>query len=691
MVVYNFKKVRVVPTGKDFVDIVLSRTQRKTPTVVHPQYNIHRIRKFYMRKVKYTQATIHEKLSAILEDFPRLEDIHPFYADLLNVLYDKDHYKLALGQLNTARNLVDALGRDYVRLLKYGDSLYRCKQLKRAALGRMATILKGNSGSLQYLEQVRQHLSRLPSIDPSTRTIILTGFPNVGKSSFMNKITRAEVDVQPYPFTTKSLFVGHTDYKYLKWQIIDSPGILDHPLEDRNPIEMQSITALAHLRSCILFLIDVSEHCGYSIKQQVDLFHNIKPLFSGKPIILVLTKIDLVRYDNLSAEQKRLLQTVADEVHDMLGLSNITDEGVSTVKQAACDKLLEHRVEVKMNKTGKSIEGILSRIHLAQPEKRDERQRGVFIPESVLAARNQTNNMIQDEDQDVQIEGGYVASKRKTVKEIEEENGGAGVYQHDEKKDYKLKNPEWRYDIIPEIFEGKNISDFVDPDIERMLDALEREEEIRLQQPEVDYADDDIYVSEEEEENYEKILEKKSIYKQQQHLNKRAKNHAALPRKHKAIDLAAIEKELLSRGIEKETLDRVRSRSMTRDNSITTGGRGRSLSTTERSKSTSFERSRSISEKRVIEEREAHPITKKSVLGKRKRTLSTRNRSLSATDKLSGIVDAKQQVAAIKLGHKKQRLLALEARRGEADRKIPTLRPKHLYSGKRSIGKTDRR
>src|SRR5690348_7794626 len=73
MVVYNFKKVRVVPSGKDFVDIVLSRTQRKTATVVHPQYNIHRIRKFYMRKVKYTQATIHEKLGAVLEDFPRLE------------------------------------------------------------------------------------------------------------------------------------------------------------------------------------------------------------------------------------------------------------------------------------------------------------------------------------------------------------------------------------------------------------------------------------------------------------------------------------------------------------------------------------------------------------------------------------------------------------------------------------------
>lgn len=70
---YNFKKIQVVPGGKEFVDIVLTRTQRKTPTVVHPGYAISRIRKFYMRKVKYTQSVLHDKLSQILTDFPVLD------------------------------------------------------------------------------------------------------------------------------------------------------------------------------------------------------------------------------------------------------------------------------------------------------------------------------------------------------------------------------------------------------------------------------------------------------------------------------------------------------------------------------------------------------------------------------------------------------------------------------------------
>lgn len=47
--------------------------QRKTPTVIHPGYKISRIRSFYMRKVKFTQETISERLGAIIGDFPRLD------------------------------------------------------------------------------------------------------------------------------------------------------------------------------------------------------------------------------------------------------------------------------------------------------------------------------------------------------------------------------------------------------------------------------------------------------------------------------------------------------------------------------------------------------------------------------------------------------------------------------------------
>lgn len=104
--------------------------------------------------------------------------------------------------MHAARSLIDNIAKDYVRLMKYADSLYRCKMLKRAALGRMATMTKKLKSSLGlfflfsgYLEEVRKHMSRLPTINPYERTLLITGFPNVGKSSFMNNITLANVDV----------------------------------------------------------------------------------------------------------------------------------------------------------------------------------------------------------------------------------------------------------------------------------------------------------------------------------------------------------------------------------------------------------------------------------------------------------------------------------------------------------------
>ena len=160
------------------------------------------------------QDSVNEKLSGIVDGFPKLNDIHPFYADLMNVLYDKDHYKLALGHINKAKSIVDHIASDYVRLLKYSDSLYRAKMLKKAALGRICTLLKKLKSSLSYLEEVRKHLSRMPVIDTNARTLIITGYPNVGKSSFINNVTNSNVDVQPYAFTTQNLFIGHTEYKY---------------------------------------------------------------------------------------------------------------------------------------------------------------------------------------------------------------------------------------------------------------------------------------------------------------------------------------------------------------------------------------------------------------------------------------------------------------------------------------------
>ncbi|EDO15142.1 hypothetical protein Kpol_397p1 [Vanderwaltozyma polyspora DSM 70294] len=642
----SWKDIPTVAPSNDMLDIVLNRTQRKTPTVIRPGFNITRIRAFYMRKVKFTAEGFIEKFDDIVKGFPNVNDLHPFHRDLMDTLYEKNHYKISLAAISRAKTLIEQVSRDYNRLLKFGQSLFQCKQLKRAALGRMATIVKKLKDPLSYLEQVRQHLGRLPSIDPNTRTLLICGYPNVGKSSFLRCITKADVEVQPYAFTTKSLYVGHFDYKYLRFQAIDTPGILDRPTEEMNNIEMQSIYAIAHLRSCVLYFMDLSEQCGFTVEAQVKLFHSIKPLFANKSVLVVINKCDIIRPEDLDEERQSLLNSVKELPGvEIMTTSCQLEENVMDVRNKACEKLLASRIENKL-KSQNRINNVLNKIHVSKPGARDDIERKPYIPESF-------KNMKKYDENDPE--------RRQLARDIESENGGAGVFNINLKDKYLLEDDEWKNDVMPEILDGKNVYDFLDPEIAAKLQALEEEEE-RLEA-------EGFYNSDDDEEVYEGfdgdevsdikdkakwIRDKQKMMIAEARNRKSLKNKAIMPRSKMAKSFGDMEKHMAKLGHDMSILED-KQRVAMESNRRERGGMD-----------IVFGDNESLS------------------------NASANGGKLRQTDRLvDGVADGEMRSKADRMAKLQRRERNRMARAGEADRHATASLPKHLFSGKRGNGKTD--
>lgn len=119
-----------------------------------------------------------------------------------------------------------------------------------------------------------------------------------------------------------------------------------------------------------------------SADSQCKLFQSIKPLFTNKPVLLVINKIDIIRLSDLSPENRAYVETItSDPSITVVEASTYSEEGVMNVRNTACDLLLAHRVEQKMR--GTRIEAIANKIHVAMPQKRDDVERAPFIPDAV--------------------------------------------------------------------------------------------------------------------------------------------------------------------------------------------------------------------------------------------------------------------------------------------------------------------
>ena len=281
-------------------------------------------KKTVLARITAMGDVVHTALANYVEKFPRLDKGDDFYPQLVDLVIGTDQYKKSLGALNWAAGQVELLKNRSLREVRRYKDPARIDAVKNGFYGRLGSYVKQIAKDLLFLQDAKNKFRQLPTIDPNVATAVVAGFPNVGKSSLVTYISSAAPEIAPYPFTTKGITIGHIDDDWRKYQIIDTPGLLDRDFADRNDIEKQAVLALRFLSDMMVFILDPSETCGYSMEKQTALLNNIRANFEGVPILVVESKCDVMKTDA-----------------DVMRLSSVTGEGMPELKDALITKLRE--------------------------------------------------------------------------------------------------------------------------------------------------------------------------------------------------------------------------------------------------------------------------------------------------------------------------------------------------------------
>ncbi|MHA1143948.1 MAG: NOG1 family protein [Candidatus Helarchaeota archaeon] len=299
--------IRYIPRAQDLLDWSFrhaSKLKKKTFKKETPFYVKARIRE--LARIKSVSQYLVNKLTKIVKSYPSIDNLHPFYSELTREVINVDETKKALAAITGTIQVIEKITRQIKSKIKESVDPNVIGKYRISFYGRISSVIRKIDKHLILLRNYRKILVKLPFIDTAQFSVVVAGYPNVGKSSLVRLVSSASPEVSYYPFTTKKIVVGHFVHAHQKIQIIDTPGILDRPLAKRNKIELQAITALKYLANVIFFIIDPSESCGYSLESQVHLLNEIKNYFPSIPLVLFLNKIDITAPEQLGNAEKAL-------------------------------------------------------------------------------------------------------------------------------------------------------------------------------------------------------------------------------------------------------------------------------------------------------------------------------------------------------------------------------------------------
>jgi len=295
----NFEKIPPVEQCSDILDTAFRKARVKGKQKKLAGNWLQIIRKKESLKLDIVKDTIDNSLQKILTSFPDLNGFPQFYLKLMALTLDLAELKKALGSIKWVQQKNRELHRKFISLINRETKREIIKNINKQYYGRISSLLKQISHQLRYLETCRKVMRSYPDIKEMF-TVCIYGFPNVGKTTLLNKLTQTKAKVAAYPFTTKSINAGYMMIDGKTVQVLDVPGTLAR--EKLNPIERQAELVLKELADLIIYVYDLTESCGYSVEQQ----QKLQQKLAGREVMIYASKEDLLTESEIRKLKNKL-------------------------------------------------------------------------------------------------------------------------------------------------------------------------------------------------------------------------------------------------------------------------------------------------------------------------------------------------------------------------------------------------
>ena len=166
----------------------------------------------------------------------------------------------------------------------------------------------------------------------------IVGFPNVGKSSFLSRVSRKKVKVAPYPFTTLEPHLGVVEVDGKSFVLADLPGLVEGAHEGKG-LGDRFLRHATRAR-VLLHMVDLAGVEGRdpledyrAIRRELEAWEELKE----KPEVVAGNKIDLLQPEEIARRISRFREAGVE----LYPISVVTGEGISELLRTLSRKLDE--------------------------------------------------------------------------------------------------------------------------------------------------------------------------------------------------------------------------------------------------------------------------------------------------------------------------------------------------------------